>query len=107
MAQIVMLKNPKTGIVKKGFYGFSWTVLFFGGFPPLFRGDIVTAILAFVLYWLTAGIGTLIWAFFYNKQFTTKLIEQGYELADTEARNAMARSKLGIVQIAAPVASSA
>ncbi len=96
MAQIVMLKNPKTGVVKKGFYGFSWTMLFFGGFPYLFRGDLVMGLVMIVVQTVTFGIGTLIWAFLANKSYTTKLIEQGYELADSDGINAMARAKLGI-----------
>lgn len=38
MATVVMLKHPETGIVTKGFYGFSWTTFFFGCLPALFRG---------------------------------------------------------------------
>ena len=97
MADTVMLRHPKTGIVKKGFYGFSWTTLFFGGFPALFRGDIVMGLIVLVINFFTFGVAGLIWAFFYNKTYTHKLLEQGYELADGEAKNALARSKLGIV----------
>lgn len=97
MADTVMLRHPKTGIVKKGFYGFSWTTLFFGGFPALFRGDIVMGLIVLVINFFTFGVAGLIWAFFYNKTYTHKLLEQGYEFADGEAKNALARSKLGIV----------
>ena len=33
-----MMKNETNGLMKKGFIGFSWTYLFFGGLVPLFRG---------------------------------------------------------------------
>jgi hypothetical protein len=39
-----MMKNPNTGVIKKGFYGFSWTTFLFGGIPALFRGDIITGL---------------------------------------------------------------
>ena len=36
-------------------------------------------------------------AFFYNKQYTLKLIENGYTFADTEAVNQLAAAKLGVI----------
>lgn len=36
-------------------------------------------------------------AFFYNKSYTLKLVENGYVFADSEGAMAMARAKLGIV----------
>jgi len=106
MATTIMMKNPKTGIFKKGIYGFSWTTFFFGGLPAIFRGDIVTGLIIIVLGILTCGIAQLIWAFFYNKHYTTKLIEQGYVFADSEGAVAMARAKLGIAAPDVPALSN-
>jgi hypothetical protein len=91
-----MMRHPQTGLVKKGLVGFSWTTLFFGGFPALFRGDIVIGLVTMVLSFFTLGISNIIWAFMYNKQYTRRLVEGGYVFADGEALNALARSKLGI-----------
>lgn len=90
--------------MKNGFYGFSWTTLFFGFFPALFRGDFLTFIGGFVIACivcaLTLGIGALfasfVWAFFYNKYYTRKLLERGYQLAGSDGENAMAASALGM-----------
>jgi hypothetical protein len=40
MATKVQMKNPSNGLIKDGFVGFSWTTLFFGCFPALFRSDL-------------------------------------------------------------------
>ena len=104
MATEVQLKNPVTGVAKTGYFGFSWTSFFFGGFPALIRGDVaiglgvlVAALIAGVvgvgLGWFVVGV---IWAFIYNKYYTTRLIENGYKLADSPARNREAQQALGL-----------
>jgi hypothetical protein len=96
VATRVMLKHPQSGIVTKGYYGFSWTTLFFGGLPALVRSDWVMGLVLIVLQFLTWGISGIIAAFVYNKYFTLKLIERGYQLADSDAANIEAQSHLGI-----------
>ncbi|MGX4990654.1 hypothetical protein [Enterobacter kobei] len=104
MASGITLENPTTGQIKNGYYGFSWTTLFFGFFPALFRGDYSTFIGVFVvcviLGMVTAGIGSCIamfvWAFMYNKYYTNKPIAKGFRLAGSQAENVKAASKLGI-----------
>ncbi|MFL6676245.1 MAG: hypothetical protein ACJ8LG_23510 [Massilia sp.] len=98
------MRHKESGIVKDGYYGFSWTTLFFGFFPALFRGDFITFIGGFVISIIIAivtwGVGAffigLVWAFMYNKYYTRKLIERGYVLAGSEGENAMAASVLGV-----------
>ncbi|HEY1856405.1 hypothetical protein [Acidocella sp.] len=104
MATMIMLKHKDTGIIKKGFYGFSWTTFFFGAIPALFRQDFITFIGAFVvmviLGCITFGIGTFVamvaWAFMYNKYYTRRLIERGYEFNDSPGRTEAACAALGI-----------
>ncbi len=104
MAQIVMLKHKDSGLLKKGFVGFSWTTLFFGMFPALFRGDFLTfvgsfvvlAILATPTFGIGAGFGMFVWAFFYNSYYTRKLLEHGYVLDDNEEAMRAARLRLRI-----------
>jgi len=106
VAQQVRLIHEASGLTKTGYYGFSWTTLFFGFFPALFRADWITFLGGLVIYviidLITFGIGGIVasiaWAFMYNGYYTRKLIERGYRLADTEAVNAEAARRLRIAQ---------
>ena len=99
MATKVMTINPTTGLTKKGYFGFSWTYLFFGWFVPLFRGELGVAALHLLFTIVTFGFWQLIISFLYNKQYMTRLLEKGYQLNDDETVMASARNKLGIVKI--------
>ena len=48
MAEVIMMKHPQTGVIKKGFVGFSWTVFFFGWLAMVFRGDVILGICIFL-----------------------------------------------------------
>jgi hypothetical protein len=96
VATKIMMQHPTLGIRKTGFYGFSWTTFFFGGLPALFRGDIIIGLIVIVLGLLTWWIAGIIWAFFYNKQYTLKLIEKGYEFVGTDEEIAAAKAALGV-----------
>jgi hypothetical protein len=90
--------------MRPGYVGFSWTTLFFGAFPALFRDDFLTFLGIFavlIVIGLPAlGIGPFIamfvWAFSYNRYYTRRLIEKGYVQADTGTAMVTARMKLGI-----------
>ena len=96
MAKKVTLKNPSTGLMKQGFYGYSWTYLFFGFFVPLFRGELVVGALHLLFTLFTGGLWQLIVSFLYNNQYMTRMLEKGYVLNDKEEVMAAARMKLGI-----------
>ena len=104
MATKVMLRHGASGLSKTGFYGFSWTTFFFGMFPALFRGDFLTFIGAFavlaILGAFTMGIGAAIamfvWAFFYNKYYTRRLLERGYGFVEGDPNVPEAKMRLGI-----------
>jgi hypothetical protein len=96
MATKIMMQHPVTGISKTGFYGFSWTTFFFGGLPALFRGDIIIGLVVVVIGLLTWWIAGIIWAFFYNKFYTLKLVEKGYVFVGTESEISAAKAALGI-----------
>jgi TM2 domain-containing membrane protein YozV len=91
----LLMENPNTGILKKAPAGFSWTTLFFSGFPALFRGDIKWFIIQVLLCW--TGIAQIIFAFIYNKMYIEKLLEKGFKVKDVEGGTLEdASGKLGI-----------
>ena len=85
--------------MKQGFYGFSWTYLFFGWFVPLFRGELGVAALHLMFTIFTFGFWQIIVAFLYNKQYMTRMIEKGYRLNDEEHVMDAARMKLDMVKV--------
>ncbi|MFP6190237.1 HrgC protein [Helicobacter pylori] len=76
----------KDHLIKKGLVGFSWTTLFFGFFVPIIRGDARWAIVMVVVTLFTFVLSNIVFAFIYNKQYTTKLLESGYEPTDEYSR---------------------
>ena len=100
------MKPKETGLTKDGFIGYSWTTLFFGSFPALFRGDFITFIGVFVVliilgiisFGIGAFIAMIVWSFLYNKYYTRKLIEKGYQFDDTPELNKTAEQFVGVAK---------
>ena len=76
----LVMENPNTGHIKEAPVGFSWTVLFFGFFPPLFRGDWKWAIIMFLLSMITMGLSGLVFMFIYNKLYIKDLGGSGFKV---------------------------
>ena len=92
----VNLKHSVSGVNKSGYTGYCWTYFFFGFFVPIFRGEILIGVLHVIFSIVTLGLFQLIIPFLYNKQYTTRLLTNGWELNDTEVNNQRARLKIGI-----------
>ena len=90
------LKHPQFEVIKEAPVGFSWTVFFFGFFPPIFRGDWKWGLIILVAAVCTFGISNLIFMFIYNKLFIKSLLEQGYTSIDPEDILKPVEAKLGI-----------
>ncbi len=90
------IKHEQSGLLKKGFYGYSWTYLLFGFFVPIFRGEIGIGLLHIVLNMLTLGIFQIVMPYLYNRQFMTRQLTSGWTLADTSPQVARARMHLKI-----------
>jgi hypothetical protein len=106
MATKITLQHPTSGLIKNGYYGYSWTYLFFGWFVPLFRGELGVAALHLLFTLVTFFFWQIFFSFLYNKQFMTRMLEKGYELRDSPEAMRRARYELGIARVKAPTAAS-
>lgn len=95
-AKRVTMKNPATGQIKTGFFGFSWTYFFFGWWVPLLRGELGVAALHLLFSIVTLGIWQIIVSFMYNRQYTSRLIEAGYRFFDSPEINQKAAEYIGV-----------
>lgn len=84
----INMKSP-VGIIKQVKLGFSWTMLFFGIFVPLVRGDFKWFLIALLVSAITCGIAWFVFPFIYNKIYIKELIEKGWLPADVECANAL------------------
>lgn len=103
------MRHRDSGVMKNGYFGFSWTTLFFGPFPALLRADFITFVGWFVIYpiivvptfFLTLGVTAIfpgfVWAFFYNGYYTRRLLERGYIFVDDKKVVREACRRLGVV----------
>ncbi|MDP7554467.1 MAG: hypothetical protein QF447_07735 [Candidatus Thioglobus sp.] len=96
MGTKVYIKHKESGMMKIGGYGFCWTYFFFGFFVPIFRGELGVGALHLIFTCVTFGVWQLIACFIYNKQYMTRMLTSGWELAGTEEENRAAKLALGI-----------
>ena len=87
----LVMKNPKTGVMREAPLGYSWTMLFLFPFPALFRRDwwvfiILSILWAFVYAMITIVIPIvfLLFSFFYNKDYLKRLIKRGYKAVEPD-----------------------
>jgi len=92
----ILLKHEQSGIMKNGYVGYSLTYLVFGWIVPIVRGEILVGVLHFVLTLISFGLFQILMPFLYNKQYMTRMLTSGWQLADTDEMNQIARNKLNI-----------
>ena len=76
-----MMKN-EVGQIKVVKEGFSWTMLFFGIFVPLYRGDWKWFLIILIANIFTYGWASVVFAFIYNKIYINDLLEKGYKFQE-------------------------
>ena len=96
MAHKINIKHKESGMVKTGFYGFSWTYLLFGWFVPLFRGELVVGALHLLFTIVTLGLWQFIVCFLYNKQYMTRMLTSGWVLDGSDSDKVLAGTALGV-----------
>jgi len=86
---VLNFRQKDTGLLKTAPLGFSWTMLLFGIFVPLFRGDVKWFFYSLIIAFVTFGIGWLVLPFLYNKIYIKNLIKKGYVPADDYSDKAL------------------
>lgn len=70
--------NISTGECKEASIGFSWTTLFFGPLPMLFRGKLGWTLGYCLMYLIFGELFTIVFPFFYNKLYIRSLLNNRY-----------------------------
>jgi hypothetical protein len=94
----VLIKHSSSGLIKKGFYGYSWTYLVFGWLVPIFRGEIGLGAMHLFFTFITGGLFQLVMPYLYNRQFTSRQLTNGWVLADEAQNMQQARLRLKIAE---------
>ncbi len=92
----VRIIHTDSGLVKKGFLGFSWTYLVFGWFVPVVRGELGVGVLHFLITVVSLGLSQLVFPLLYNRQFMNRMLTAGWRLDPTDANYEMAKRVLGV-----------
>lgn len=90
----VNMENPTTGEIRQCKVGFSWTMLFFGFWVPVFRSDWKWAIFTLLLSCCTFDITEIILPFLYNKIYLKDLLENGWQPVNYEDRQILRQKGL-------------
>ena len=96
MATRINIRHKESGMVKTGFYGFSWTYLLFGWLVPLFRSELGVGALHLVFTIFTLGFWQIIACFLYNKHYMTRMLTNGWVLDGSDSDIVLAGTALGI-----------
>jgi len=84
-------------MTKKGYVGFSWTYMFFGWIVPIFRGEMLTALLHLIFSVVTVLIFHIVEMFLYNGQYMRRQLAEGWQLDRSDPNFPYAAMKLGIM----------
>ena len=100
---VAKLENPRTGHLRKAPLGYSWTTLFFGPFPMLFRGAWKWFFIILITNVITSGLAALVWSFLINRLYLNDLLDDGFALVSAGSSSldkvsGYARRRVAIVE---------
>ncbi|MDO5563445.1 MAG: hypothetical protein Q4F74_07535, partial [Synergistaceae bacterium] len=75
---MIVTLQDQMGQLRTAKVGFSWTVLFFGSFVPICRGDVKWAMFMLLASLLTVWLARIVFSFTYNGTYIRGLLERGY-----------------------------
>lgn len=78
MAYAIPMIQPTTRKRAIGYTGMSWTCLFFGPFPALYRGHIFGFVGMTLINLATLGLSAIVFAFVYNAWHYHSLLSRGF-----------------------------
>ncbi|HJN23876.1 MAG TPA: hypothetical protein QF509_08225 [Rhodospirillales bacterium] len=78
----ILMEHKRTGQIKQAPVGLSWTVLFFGICPTIFRRDWKGFVVMMVATVLSFGSSNIIFLFIYNKLSIKDLLLNGYRVKE-------------------------
>ena len=81
----IYFENPHSGKMKEAPVGFSWTTLFFGPFPMIFRGAWKWFVICFIIAALTGGLSSIVFMFIINKIYIKEMISDGFKAKGVKA----------------------
>ena len=92
----VLLENKEFKTIEEVPFLFSWSMVIFGWFVPLFRkhGNGWFAFLLLIIQLASSGLGIILWAFFCNRNYIKKLLYIGYEPANEESKILLASKNI-------------
>ncbi|MDV7338213.1 hypothetical protein RYZ26_01305 [Terasakiella sp. A23] len=86
----IILANKFSQMKREAPVGFSWTTLFFGFFPALFRADWKWFLIILILNLVTFGLSGFVFAFLYNKLHIKEQLKGGFLLTGATYTDDMA-----------------
>lgn len=96
MATSITVEHKESGLSKKGYYGFSWTYLFFGWLVPLIRGELGVAAFHLLFTICSFGLWQLIACFLYNRQYMERKLTSGWKISGSPEKLLAARAALNL-----------
>lgn len=75
----IFFENPRSARQRKAPVGFSWTTLFFGPMPLLFRGEMAWFLVSLGLTVLTLHTSNVVLAFMVNRLYIQDLLKRGFK----------------------------